>query len=285
MAEPLTQQYEKLRIIYSEIVNGYTYDEERNIYVKHLSERENGELSRKRQSLFLKLKKEGVPSEQEKLQQVIDAEMWSTEKEEEILQHKYIILDNEKNLEKIIPQQHGPILKIIEQTKEKLGELLYERRQVVGITAEECAEKDSSLFLFHLCFFTDPKLETRLFPSYSDTDELEDQQISDYSRLIESMYKKFNEETLKKVAIMPFFMNYYINCKDKVHTFFGKPIVDLTSFQLHLISLGNRNINILEQSKGEPPEIMGDIKIEDVINWYDQEYSLILGRRNLSKSV
>jgi hypothetical protein len=43
-----------------------------------------------------------------------------------------------------------------------------------------------------------------------------------------------------------------------------------------------RNLNILNQSKGSPPDLIGDVTLEKIQSWYDQEYSIIQGKRNQS---
>lgn len=280
----LDQELERLRIIYSEIIQGYSYSEESGLYIKHLTEIENGELSRKKANLFLKFKKEGLLSEEEKLNQLIEADIWSKEKEEQILEYRYFISDNEKNLSKIIPQQHAPIIKVINETRLKLANLLFDRQEAIGATANKYAEKESLQYLILLSAYKDPLLKERFFDSLSDFDDLEEEEIDKYLYLIKDSFKEINEENLKKIAVLPFFINYLSYCKDSMFHFLGKPIVELTTHQMNLLSLGSRNLSILNGSTGEPPSLLGDVKVIDVVNWYDQQYSIILGKRDTKKA-
>jgi hypothetical protein len=278
-----TTEIETLRIIYTEIISGWTFSENKHIFVKHLNELENGELARKRHSLFLKFKKEGLQTEAEKLQQMIATEAWSKDKEEEILQCRYIITDNEKMLPKIIPAQQSSIQRAIETEKKKLNNLLIEKHGLMGATAEEYAEKESAQYLLYLTLYKDSEFKQKVFPSLSDIDILEEEEISEYMDIVDESFRKYKEEIIKKVAIMPFFINYYSNCKESVHTFLGRPIISLTTYQLLLFSLGSRNLNILSNSEGQPPEMLGDVPLDDITKWFDAQYSIILGRRNTVK--
>jgi hypothetical protein len=280
--QPNLSELEKLRILYKEILEGFSYFEGLDIYVKHLTDLDNTRITEKKHKLYLNYKKD-LPSEQEKLQQLYDTEQWSKDKEEQILNHRYVVTDNEKNLKNIIPQQHGPILKVIEANRIELQNLLRERRQLIGRTAEEFAERDTFYYMIYLSMFKDKELKNPRFLSFQDLENMEDDEIQPYVELLDKTFSQFTEENLKKISTLPLFINTFSYAKDNVSTFLGKPIIQITPYQLSLFSLGVRNINILTQSDGEPPVLLDDIKVEDVVNWYDQQYSIILGKRNTVK--
>jgi len=274
-------EIDELKIIYKEVIDGFAYNEESNCYIKHLTELENGELTRIRSSIFLKFKKDGLPSEEDKLKQIIDSGIWPKEKEEAILDQKYFISDNEKNLKNIIPQQHGPILNLIEDAKKKLNALLIERSEHIGVTANEYSEREGIHALICMSFYKDKGLQEKMFPD--GLDDLENNEIDPYIDAFSQTSKRYNENTIKKVAVLPFFLNPFSYCKEAIHTFLGKPIVQLTPYQLLLFSMGSRNLNILSQSDGEPPELHDDVKLQQIIDWYDLQYSILLGKRKSGK--
>jgi hypothetical protein len=275
-------ELEKLRILYKEIIEGFTYFEEKGIYVKHLTDLDNTRVTEKKHQLYEKYK-QNLPCEDEKLQQLFDSEQWSKDKEEEILNYRYIITDNEKNLKNIIPQQHAPIIKIIDANRLELQKLLRERRGLIGRTANEFAERDTFYYMIFLSMFKDKQFQNPCFSNFNDFEDMEDDEIQPYADLLDKTFARFTEDNLKKIAVLPLFINTFAYSKDNVHTFLGKPIVDMTPYQLSLFSLGLRNINILNQSDGEPPVLLDDVKIENLVNWYDQQYSIILGKRNTVK--
>lgn len=278
------QEIEELKIIYKEIIDGYSFHNEYQIYVKHLTDLENTDITKKKHELFVNYRKE-LPTEEEKLQQLIDSEQWSKQQEEDILNYQYIINDNEKNLKNIIPQQHGPILKIINSNKQELHKLLQERRILIGRTAGEFSERDTFYYMVYLSMYEDPQLKNRKFKQFAEFEDLEEDEIKPYINALDKTLRKFTDETLKKISVLPIFLNPLSYAKDSVYNFLGKPLISATPYQMSLLSLGTRNLNIMGQTDGEPPTLLDDIKIQDLVNWYDQQYSIILGKRNSPKKV
>jgi hypothetical protein len=276
------QIIEELKVIYKEIIEGYTFNETKGLYVKHLNEIEHGELARKRASLFYNFKKEGLPSEEERVKQLIDCEAWTKAQEEEVDALRQDIAGNLKNLPKIIVEQQGPYRKVIDNLQEKLDKLVEERRDLIGATAEEYAERESLGYYLSLCLYKDSKL-TEKFLVEDDFDDLENEQISELVSVVRGTYARFTEDKVKKIATLSFFLNYFSNCKESIYYFLCKPLYSLTTYQLLLVSLGSRNLNILGQVDASPPELMGENKMEDIVNWYDQQYSILLGKRSTGK--
>ena len=57
-------------------------------------------------------------------------------------------------------------------------------------------------------------------------------------------------------------------------------MIALTIYQTDLFSKGRYFKSILNESEGEgPPETAYEKGFQEVVNWYDQEFSIIQGRR------
>ena len=278
------QEVEELKIFYKEIIDGHSFYEDNLVYVKHLTDLDNTEITKKKQELFSKYRKD-LPTEEEKLQQLYDSEQWSKEQDEQILNYQYVISDNEKNLKNVIPLQHGPIIKIIDANKKELNKILQEKRVLMGRTAGEFAERDTFYYMVYLSMYKDKELTQRHFAKFSEFEELEEDEIRPYIELLDKTLRKFTDEILKKISVLPIFLNPLSYAKDSVYNFLGKPLIYATPYQMALLSLGTRNLNIMGQTDGEPPTLLDDIKIIDLVNWYDQQYSIILGKRNAPKRV
>jgi hypothetical protein len=280
-ATQLLTEIEDLKIIYKEIIDGCSLFS--SFYVKHLTELEHIEIIRKRLEFYQKYTADGVPTESEKLQQLIDSEAWTKDLEEQILELKYIISDNEKNLPKLIPQQQPLIQRVVKEKKEKLNLILTERLELIGATANEFAEKEGFSYYLYLSLYNDKECKDRVFKNFSDLENIETEELSPYIRATETSRKNFSEVNIKRISCLPFFLNSFSYSKENITTFLGKPIAFLTPFQIHLFSLGTRNMNILTQSDGEPPELLDDTKIDDLVLWYDQQYSVILGKQKTTR--
>jgi hypothetical protein len=266
-------EIEFLRVVYKEIIEGFSYNAAHNLQIKHLNELENAEQARIKFELLDKYKLEGLLSEKERIKQLLEIGAWTEQQEEEIVNLQYLISDNEKVVANIlIPQQKYSIQKIIDNSKVKLNELLLEKKMIIGSTAEEFASREAMYTFISMVIHKDKK---RLF---ENLDNLEIDEIDRYSKIIEDSYKKFTEDNLKKIAVLPFFLNSFSYCKDAPYHFLNKPVSEWTSFQQALISFGSQNLGILSQSEGNPPALIGDTKISDVVLWFDTNISISVGK-------
>lgn len=276
-------EYEQLRIIYNEIIAGCSFSASKKVFVKHLTESENASIVKRRHVAFDHYhKEEGIPSQKEKVEQLYADGRWTKQNDERIEDLKQIISDNEKMMKTVLVEQQAVIKFMVEKDRKELKQLLEEKSDLVGPTADDYAEKESYHQLLSLSFYRDEAMTQKIFGSIEDVQDLEIDEIGEYSDALEETFAKLKEENVRKISVLPFFVNPFSFCKDHVYTFLNKPIAHLSSFQLMLISLGSRNLNVLSQAQGEPPELLGDTKIQDVIDWYDQQYSILLGKRNTS---
>lgn len=273
------KEVEFLKIIYQEIIRGYTPI--KNYYVKHFNELDNIDVLRYRINIYNQYIKNGVPSTEIRLKELNDNQEWTKDNEEEILSCKYQISDNEKIIPTIIiPQQQEMIKREVAQTKTKLSRLLAERAQKIGTTAEEFAEQETLNFVIYLSFFKDYSCKISLFNSWEECEStLQEEDINDFSVLLDESLSKFTNENLRKIAVLPFFINIFSHSKDTLHTFLNKSISELTMFQSALFRDVSRNITVLRNSTVQPPELLDDIKVDDIVLWYDKQYQLLISKR------
>jgi hypothetical protein len=83
---------------------------------------------------------------------------------------------------------------------------------------------------------------------------------------------------------MPFVLNLISYCKDQGMFFYGKPITELTTYQLAIFTATSRNSFVLRETKNKhgSPEINNDLKMKDLIEWYDHEYTMIIAESKSS---
>lgn len=283
MADYQLKETEQLRIIYQEIISGCSVSSN-GYYVRHLNELDHIDVLRRRISLYNKYIAEGIPSEQDRLKELIANEEWSPAQEEKILELKYNINDNEKNIQSLIFQQQAHVRDVIKQKKQALAALLIERQNLLGLTADDASERDTYNYLVFATLYKDKAGTQPLFTSFEDFENLHEDTIQNYTKEVESKLSQFRDDNVRKISVMSFFLNPFSYSKEAVHTFLSKPIVQFTHYQMLLFSMGTRNLNILSQAQGEPPELMEDIPIQKVLDWYDQQFSIAIGKRNASKS-
>lgn len=271
---------EEAKLIYFEVLDGYNFDPEAGLYIRHFTDRDSSLILRKRDELFHYYSSQGVPHEDDLLRAAIENEEWSQDKEDHVLSLKYQISDNERNIHNIIPEQRSGIEKIIEDTKNQLADALFERKNILGRNIEDLIDDDVSDYIVYLSFFKDRELSQHLEPDYDTFQNWDPSKINELNLRLGFHYRRFSERNLKGIACLPMFINKLGFSKEDVSTFLGKPIIDLTHNQNFIFSYGVRNLNVLPTAKGNPPDLNLDAKLDDVIRWYDLQHSLNIGKKN-----
>jgi hypothetical protein len=172
------------------------------------------------------------------------------------------------------------IEKVITDHKTELSELLFERKHVLGRNIEDLVDEDVSDYVVYLSLFKDKEMTSYLASTYEEFQEWEPLEINKLNKILMEQYSKFSEEKVKGVAVLPIFLNKLSYVKENITNFIGKPVHAMSHHQSYLFSLGTRNLNILSNTKGNPPDLALDAKIKDVVHWYDIQYSLNQGKRN-----
>lgn len=276
-------ELEELKLIYYEITNGTSFAPENSLFIKHFSEKESYLVQKKRIELFYYYLKQGVPHESELLKNAFKNGEWSEEKENKILELKFIISDNERNIQNIIMEQRAIIQKAIDQHKKELIDIVYERKQILGKSIEDLIDEDVNDYISYISFFKDDKCKVSAFESFEEFEKIDFQDILKLNKILSSHYEKISELVIKKIAAMPFFLNKFSYTKDNIGNFLGIPLNDLTHHQNHLFSIGVRNLNVLSNVDGNPPDLSLGAKPINLVNWYEIQHSILISKRNQSK--
>ena len=269
---------DELKMVYQEIIEGCTRSS-KGFFIKHLYELEQIELTRKRIEFIQDYVNQGIPSEDDRLTRLKEDGEWSNEKDEDIKAYRQTIADNERMVTQVIAQQQGAIRHAIATNRQQLIALLTERKNLIGTTAEELADRDGSAFLAYLSLHKDRVCMLPLFAAWEEFESLDEETSQKYLDEIDHALGRLNEKNVRRIAALPFFLNSFSYCKDNIQTFLNKPISQLTNYQVHLFSLGSRNLNILAQASGSPPDYFDKVTADAICLWYDQQYSIIIGKR------
>lgn len=277
-------EYESLRIIYNEIIQGFSYSEKLNLYIKHLTESENIQIVKRRRIVLERVKSEGLPCEADKLKELDKEGIWTAADEKEIAEYKIIIADNERHMNTALPEFKASLQAMIDKYKSELQQVVQKRTKAIGKIAEHVAEQDSFDFLMYLVFYKDASLKEKVFSSSDDISEM-DEEIIPYSIELDTVFGKLRDEKLRKISVLPFFLNPFSFTKENIADFLGKPIYYLTSFQLSLFSLGSRNLSIQANADDVLPDMSSpDIGLQELADWHDKQHSILLGKQQHGKS-
>jgi hypothetical protein len=267
--------YDALRVLYGDILRGYSFYKPETLYVKHFDDLDNIQIARKKEGLIKLFLDEGVPTEKERLDIIYETGEWTEQDEENISQLEYNISDNTKQLNFMsVPSQRTKVIQLIEEWQIKLHQQRMMKMGLLGVTAEHRAAKITNNYFVYYAFYRDPEC---LEPFWSEQDfqEMDEKDLIRYIRVYNQALQGFTDRTFRKIASLPFVLNFASYCKDQGMFFYGKPITKFTNYQLSVYTKAMRNTFVLRETKGTPPDINADLSIQALLNWYDEQYSII----------
>lgn len=256
-----------LRRVYSEVCRGYSEAQYAGklAYVKHLTIFDQIEIDTVRDQSFDRAASRGIKTEVVKLKWLADKGLWVAKDEADLSVQRSYIDNLEKTRGKLpIKSQADQMTKQIEEARAKVGRETERRTRLIGLTAEHVADQRVQYEYIRLSFYEDRALTQPLF-SPSDignlTDEEADSLLFDYIGVI----TRFSPENLRRIVIAPFFTNQFYLAEDRIETFFGRPMVDLTIYQANLLSHGQYFRSILTQNDLPKELLTNPDKIEEYV--------------------
>lgn len=258
-----------LRPVLGSILRGYNKSRYsgRTIYYKHLSLIDFCDIQSIYQDYYDRARHEGVFNEQDRVDLMIKSGDWSIEKENQIKYAKeQLRMDREVKSKMVAPSQARLKQKVVEESEKKLNDLNFERRKMVGMTAEDFATKKNNEYYIYRSSYNDPECKVSFF-SDSDFEELEDREvealIGDYNKSFDNL----NMKNIQRIAFSLYFQDTFKIASENIYEFFGRFTQDLSRFQIELFFEGRRFINMLQSSDRPTEDILGDP--DKLIEWFD----------------
>ena len=249
----------KLFLTFNEIIKGYSKRKFRGspIFIKHLGVSEKAFFDFRFQEFYEYALSSGILSEEDALKKAIEEGFWSQKEESEIdTLKKYIdrlILTKRNFIRKLEIEE---ISKQIDEERQKLAKKISERKEILGKTAEEYASNRSNDYIIYESLFKDEKFTERVF-SEAEFEEMTYEDLIEYILFFNEYMDDFKEYNLQKIALLDFFQPYYL-VLDQPMQFWGKPMVQLTDFQVRVTVYGKIFKNIFETTENIPDEIKTD---------------------------
>lgn len=199
--------------------------------------------------------------------ELIEKKEWSEDKNRAIRDARAFLDGLIRTKSKLhLPSQVEQIKTQIDKAQKDLIKLETEKREIIGYTAEHYADKKITQYYILHSFFTENTLTKCAFDDFESVEDVQfTEYVNDYNRIIEH----FSNENIKWVALNPIFLNSFYLCKDNPFTYFGKSVIQLTSYQIELFSYGRYFKSIFSEI---PHENIPDDVREDpnsLIEWYD----------------
>lgn len=246
----------KLRILFVDILKGYTiaYYKNNKLYFKHNTSIDSGDIDHIKQDFIEKAKKNGLPTEEQKEEYLINEKLWSKEKNEEIKKIKFYISGLKQTKSKLFKNEDiDHVNKQINEENIKLFTLIAERKDLLGFTVEDYANKKINEYYMFNSLFRDKDLKHKFF-SEEEFDELENKDLSEILEIYNNLNKDYIDKNLKKIALSSYYLSLFNLSDDNPYYMYGKPIVYLTFYQIEIFGYARYFKNALSEAKHKPPD-------------------------------
>ena len=278
--------FSQIQNLYSRICLGYDRIEVKGfgeIFVGHLRHIESCKLRASYQFGIDLAKGLGIKTEKEYLDDFISRGWWSKEKEEEIAKTSSFIESLKKSKERVVlPSQKQAFEKEIAESESSLGKIILERKSLIPFTAEDYAEKYyNRLFLLEV-LFESSNLDVKKFKTEDDLNSLDDDLYENLWVSTLSSLSDFAIKNIKYLSASPFFQNLlFLSGKDySCYNFFGKPVVELTMYQVDMFSNGSYYRSFIENSSEKiSPDVLSNP--ESLIEWIESGSNASIGAKKM----
>lgn len=242
-----------------EAFDGYTESQisNKNIYFKHVTIRDQRYVHKYYEKYRKIAIERGLEAEEERVSYVIKEGIWSEEDDAKIAS-----LENELESLKatakatFLPSQKDLLLKDAEKRREELIALTADKKEIIGKTAEDYAAVRGGDELLRSLLFGNEALTKNLYTE-DDFGDLETWEIAKIGEIYQGIGDKFADSVIQKAVLRPFF-NMYLSSCENLADFYGKPVVDLTIYQLKVALYGRMFFNIFQNTMDIPEHIKDD---------------------------
>jgi|TARA_R110000751_G_scaffold207562_1_gene311396 hypothetical protein len=230
-----------------------------DFFIKHLDTYDSEEIDEKGEEYKNHAIKQGLPSTEEKLEQLKEDGSWTEEEDKQLQDLQSMVINLRITKSKfVLKLDTDSLQKQIDDTGKEINELLLEKINLIGYTSDVYASKKINEFYVINTSYKDKELKEPLF-SKDEFEELQEKDITLLIRYYNEVTNKAGEENIKRIALSAFFLNNFYLCEDNPQTYYGKPVVDLTYNQGELFIYGRYFKHILSEMKNKPhPEVMDD---------------------------
>jgi len=230
-------------------------------YIKHLGYADHIGIDQKREEFFEEAKREGLPTDEQKLVILKKQGLWSDSQEVALQRAKTWILElNEgKRKNAKMPSMVAGYAKQIAQAERDYENKLADKKRLLEMTCEVYAERCVSDYYIVSNIFADAELTQPLF-SAEQFDWMEETTVATVLKDFNDAMAGCSDYNIRKLAMQPIFQQYFQLAGDNLQSFFGRPICALTDYQLALLREGShfRHIYTSNDVASFPKNVMED---------------------------
>ena len=258
-----------LKVAFSEVLRGFSATVSPSfgeIRIKHFNNFDSAELDVKNKDFYDNAVNKGLPTRKDRIDYLLKENIWTDEKNKEILNTKTAIEGIKKTKSKVFLQVHLDQANTeLQKQKLNLIKLEVEKEELIGFTAEAYASRRiNEHYMFNAILGRNGE---KLF-GRQEFEELEEDKVTELIGLYNKNTNKFNSNTLKLVSVSGFYSNLFHLCNDSAYIFYGKPLVELTFYQIELFGYGKYHKALIENSEHKPPEEITQ-NPQKLVEWFE----------------
>lgn len=275
------------RYAYRELLQGYTYIEEKDLYIKHLRETDLGFIDGLNKKCIEECEKEGLLDIQGKIAFSKKHDIW-----DEALYQKKIFLEEKikksyehartlgkKSSIQFIESEIKPAEEEFKKTSEELEAIL----EPVSDTL--CTKRVNEKYVYY-SLFKDKECKTPFY-TQEQFDNLSFLEMNQLVKEYNYHSSKFTELNINKISVCNFFLSAFFMSEDDPVRFYGRNILELSMYQLNLFSRGKFNKTVLSNGKEPPDHLYGEEEengLYKLVNWYNTAYGMLEAERKSQSS-
>jgi hypothetical protein len=245
--------------IVGEIFDGYTefYFKGEPVYLKHFSIRDQRYIHKYYNRYKNLAINKGISTEEQALNNLKKDGLWSNDDDDKISFCELELDSLRDNLLNVyLPSQKKSLQEALDEKQKELNILKIKRKEVIGTTAEDFASSRSNEEFIRYILFKDQDLKKHLFTE-EEFGELDDKDITSLVKQNSNCSSRLGEELIQESVLRDFF-NMYLSQTEDVSSFYGKPIIHLSVYQLKLALYARVFYNIFQYNDDIPNGIKKD---------------------------
>jgi hypothetical protein len=227
------------------------------VYLKHFSIRDQRYIHKYYNRYKNLAINKGISTEEQALNNLKKDGLWSNDDDDKI-SFCELELDSLRDnlLNAYLPSQKKSLQETLDEKQKELNILKIKRKEVIGTTAEDFASSRSNEEFIRYILFKDQDLKKHLFTE-EEFGELDDKDITSLVKQNSNCSSRLGEELIQESVLRDFF-NMYLSQTEDVSSFYGKPIIHLSVYQLKLALYARVFYNIFQYNDDIPNGIKKD---------------------------
>ena len=221
------------------------------VYFKHLSQERQREILSNKAEFVQEADENNLPTEAESLEQLDKQGLWGEEQENEIkaIQEE---LDSLNLVSKrlVLPSQKKEVDNNKKELQAKINELNKDRSELVGMTREAFIDRCVQKRIMESSLFYDKEFTDSVFEEIYINERLKEVELY---KIQANFLDTFGDDAIAK-AVLSDHYSAFLPFSEDVFGVFGKPLIDLTLYQLKLASYGRYFLNIFKNCPKEIPD-------------------------------